>query len=247
METKNSKTGGERAARGARLEYRTVLVPVDFSACSRHAFQYALRFASRHGSRIILLHVVEPVVYPAELGFPSLAALPPQSEYQQLAAARLSELQALAVESAASVQTKVRVGQPYAARAARQHCRARGAARRLPGVDSARQGARGEGTMKWSLKIARVAGIGIYIHWTFLLLIGWILFLYLGQGQSLQAALGGLLFVFALFGCVILHELGHALTAKRYGIHTRHITLLPIGGFPSSRGGSSSWRLPARR
>jgi universal stress protein A len=122
METKNSKTGGERAARGARLEYRTVLVPVDFSACSRHAFQYALRFASRHGSRIILLHVVEPVVYPAELGFPSLAALPPQSEYQQLAAARLSELQALAVESAASVQTKVRVGQPYAeiARAARE-------------------------------------------------------------------------------------------------------------------------------
>lgn len=84
--------------------------------------------------------------------------------------------------------------------------------------------------MKWSLKIARVAGIGIYIHWTFLLLIGWIFFVYLGQGESFAAALRGLAFIMALFLCVVLHELGHALMAKRYNIHTRHITLLPIGG-----------------
>jgi Zn-dependent protease len=45
--------------------------------------------------------------------------------------------------------------------------------------------------MKWSLKIGRVAGIGIYVHWTFLLLIGWILFIHLGQGHSLDVALKG--------------------------------------------------------
>lgn len=84
--------------------------------------------------------------------------------------------------------------------------------------------------MKWSLKLARIAGIDLYMHWTFLLLIGWILFIYLGQGQPLSAALAAVGFILALFACVILHELGHALTARRYNIKTRDIILLPIGG-----------------
>jgi Zn-dependent protease/predicted transcriptional regulator len=83
--------------------------------------------------------------------------------------------------------------------------------------------------MGGSLRLGRVAGIGIYIHWTFLILIGLILFSGFLQGE-LRTAPARALFVLAIFGCVLLHELGHALTAKRFGVRTRDITLLPIGG-----------------
>ena len=84
--------------------------------------------------------------------------------------------------------------------------------------------------MKWSLKLGSFAGIRVYLHWTFVLLLGWILFSHLGQGHEWAEAWRGVGFIIALFGCVLLHEFGHALTAKRYGIRTRDITLLPIGG-----------------
>ena len=84
--------------------------------------------------------------------------------------------------------------------------------------------------MKWSLKLGSFAGIRVYLHWTFVLLLGWILFSHLGQGHAWAEARRGVGFITALFGCVLLHEFGHALTAKRYGIRTRDITLLPIGG-----------------
>jgi Zn-dependent protease len=83
--------------------------------------------------------------------------------------------------------------------------------------------------MNWSFRLGRLFGIPVYMHWTFLLLLG---FVALGQGfrNGPGAALGGLIFVTAIFGCIVLHELGHALTARRYGIATRDVTLLPIGG-----------------
>ena len=83
--------------------------------------------------------------------------------------------------------------------------------------------------MRWSWRIATVAGIGIYVHVTFLILVVWIAGVYFSHGGA-AAAVGGLLFLAVLFGTVVLHELGHALAARRYGIPTRDITLLPIGG-----------------
>ncbi len=84
--------------------------------------------------------------------------------------------------------------------------------------------------MKWSLKIGRFAGIDVYMHATFLLLISWVALLHWREGQSLMAAVAGVTFILAVFLCVVLHEFGHALTARRYGIRTRDIILLPIGG-----------------
>lgn len=84
--------------------------------------------------------------------------------------------------------------------------------------------------MKGSLKIGAFAGISVYLHWTFALLIGWVVMGYVASGKNLWETMGGVAFVLALFGCVLLHEFGHALAARRYGVKTQDITLLPIGG-----------------
>lgn len=82
----------------------------------------------------------------------------------------------------------------------------------------------------WSLKIAEFRGIGVFVHATFLILIGFVVVSHWADGHDLAKTLEGVAFVLALFACVVLHEFGHALTAARYGIRTRDITLLPIGG-----------------
>jgi Zn-dependent protease len=84
--------------------------------------------------------------------------------------------------------------------------------------------------MSWSWKVGRIAGIDIQVHYSFLLLLGWVTLTHYGAHGDLGEAIRGLVFIVALFGLVVLHELGHALAARRYGIHTRDITLLPIGG-----------------
>lgn len=81
-----------------------------------------------------------------------------------------------------------------------------------------------------SLRLGSLVGIGVYVHWTFLLLVGWALVITLGRGRGLAAAIDLLVFIVAVFGCIVLHELGHALAARRFGIRTRDIVLLPIGG-----------------
>lgn len=84
--------------------------------------------------------------------------------------------------------------------------------------------------MKWSWRVGRIAGIDVYVHSTFLLLLGWVASFYYLERHRVADAVSGLIFIVTLFGIIVLHELGHALTARRFGIQTRDITLLPIGG-----------------
>lgn len=84
--------------------------------------------------------------------------------------------------------------------------------------------------MKWALKLGQLAGIAVYVHVTFGLLLAWIAMVAWQAEQSVAAVIVAIAFILALFGCIVLHELGHALTARRFGIQTRDITLLPIGG-----------------
>lgn len=84
--------------------------------------------------------------------------------------------------------------------------------------------------MQWSWKLGSVSGIRIQVHWTFLILIAWVIFVHASRGAGTLEVAGGVALVVAVFACVILHELGHALTGKRFGVTTRDITLLPIGG-----------------
>lgn len=84
--------------------------------------------------------------------------------------------------------------------------------------------------MKWSFPLGTIAGIRIQVHATFVILIVWVLLSRWAEGGGLGPALAGTGLLLGVFGCVVLHELGHALTARRFGIRTRDITLLPIGG-----------------
>lgn len=83
--------------------------------------------------------------------------------------------------------------------------------------------------MRWSFKVARIAGIEVRLHITLVLFLAWIGFSYYRMGGA-AAAMDGLLFVVAFFGCVLLHEFGHAIAARAFGIQTPDITMLPIGG-----------------
>lgn len=84
--------------------------------------------------------------------------------------------------------------------------------------------------MSASLQLGRYAGIKVQIHWTFWLLFIFIAFLVFSNDGTWTDLMWHSIFVLALFLCVVFHEFGHALTARKYGIGTRNITLLPIGG-----------------
>ena len=79
--------------------------------------------------------------------------------------------------------------------------------------------------MRWSWRLGRIAGIGVYVHATFLILVVWLGMRAAAAGEDVVGFLGEVAFVSLVFACIVLHELGHALAARRYGIETRDITL----------------------
>ncbi|WP_372718864.1 site-2 protease family protein [Novipirellula sp.] len=87
--------------------------------------------------------------------------------------------------------------------------------------------------MSGSWHLGRFANIDVRVHWTFLLVPLWIYFSSLAAGSGVAGATVSVLFVLSIFACVLFHEYGHALMARRFGIPTRDITILPIGGVAS--------------
>ncbi len=83
--------------------------------------------------------------------------------------------------------------------------------------------------MRWSFPIAAFKGTEVRLHVTLLLFLAWIGISAYGRGGQ-EAALESVLFISAIFTCVVLHEFGHILTARRFGIVSPEVTLLPIGG-----------------
>jgi Zn-dependent protease len=84
--------------------------------------------------------------------------------------------------------------------------------------------------MKSAWQLGQIRGIKVSVHWTFLLLIAWIVFSNVREGRTAIDILWSIGFILSIFVCVVLHEFGHALTAQHYNIKTKDITLYPIGG-----------------
>ncbi len=84
-----------------------------------------------------------------------------------------------------------------------------------------------EGRMAGTVGNLRVFGVPIRLHFTFVLLLVFLISIGLGGKQSGAATA---VYILALFASVLLHEIGHVLVARWYGIATREIVMFPIGG-----------------
>ncbi|HUG17092.1 MAG TPA: site-2 protease family protein [Thermomicrobiales bacterium] len=85
--------------------------------------------------------------------------------------------------------------------------------------------------MRRTFKLGSARGVSIRVHPTFGLLLIWVAYQWgVSSGAGLPGMVFGVLVLLAVFGCVLLHELGHAAVAMHYGLKVRDITLLPIGG-----------------
>ncbi len=87
--------------------------------------------------------------------------------------------------------------------------------------------------MKGVLNLRKLFNVNNEIHWTFVFILAWVIFLELKSGGTIENALMSTVFILLLFVCVVCHEFGHILTARKFGVTTKKITLLPIGGVAS--------------
>lgn len=84
----------------------------------------------------------------------------------------------------------------------------------------------------WSTTLFTIRGIDIKVHASFAIIVAvgatqW------GAAHGLHGAFFGAALTLAIFGCVLLHELGHSLVAQRFGLKVKEVVLLPIGGIAS--------------
>ncbi len=90
-----------------------ILVPIDFSEHSKKALQYAISFAGKFNSELILVYVVEPTIYPADFSFGQVAVPSIENELRERGKAELDNLANALVGETSSVKTIVRTGKPY--------------------------------------------------------------------------------------------------------------------------------------
>lgn len=87
--------------------------------------------------------------------------------------------------------------------------------------------------MNGVFKIMNIRNIQVSVHWTFLLLLAWVIWVNVQAGYTIEELGWSVIFLLAVFACVLLHEMGHAFVARRFGIQAKDIVLLPIGGIAS--------------
>ena len=92
--------------------------------------------------------------------------------------------------------------------------------------------------MSWSWKIARVAGIDVYVHATFFVLLAWIAVVHWTDTRTLTAVVSGVGVILALFACVVLHEFGHALTGESSVVQMK----AALAGIPVQRAMMTQYR-----
>jgi Zn-dependent protease len=84
--------------------------------------------------------------------------------------------------------------------------------------------------MRGTIRLFKLFGINVYLHWSFVFLIVYLMYVTYSRHADVKSFFTLLALVIIIFACVIMHEYGHALAARRYGISTHDITILPIGG-----------------
>jgi len=104
---------------------------------------------------------------------------------------------------------------------------------RITNAPGARNESLAPARRRWSIRVGRVLGIDLYLHAALIVLLAWIVGGNLASGLGWRSAVDALVLLVAVFAIVVLHELGHAMAARAFGIRTRDITLYPFGGIAS--------------
>jgi universal stress protein A len=113
MSEKTPNTGGSGAVVPSPIRLQHILVPVDFSPSAHKAFHYAVSFAGQYKARLTIVHVVEPPMYPTELGYVPVEIESLNKATRALAEQKLNDAVAEHVPPTVQSQAIIRMGHPY--------------------------------------------------------------------------------------------------------------------------------------
>ena len=95
------------------VSLKKILVPQDFSEYSLHALKYAVTFAELFKSELIVLHIVEPIVYPADFSFGQVSIPAMEEEIRKHSEEQLTELVAREIPTGIKATPIIRIGKPF--------------------------------------------------------------------------------------------------------------------------------------